>query len=1319
MAQPATRSRLSVRRAVVPFVVVATLIGGMVAGVGRVDAVSLTVTKTADTNDGACDADCSLREAIIAANAAGGADTITLPAGTYQLTRSGDDDAAAFGDLDITDSVSIVGAGSGSTTIDALDQDRVFDVAPIVSCACTVNFSAVTITNGKADPTNFNTGGAIYLGQSTTTTITNSVISSSSATTTGGGIEARGASLTLTNVTVQGNTSGSGGGGVRTADSLTVQGSTFSGNSAEFGGALQISTGATSTVSVSGSSFTGNSTIGTAGGNTDDGGAIQAQADGVITITRNTFTGNTAANSGGAISFNDGDPGAPVGSLIATFNRIVGNTATAGGGGVSQGGGTVGAENNWWGCNTGPGAAGCDTASGTVDSDPRLVLTHTASPTSVGSGGASTLTASFLTNSAATSVTAADLVALIGTAITFGSPVLGTLSAQQTTIQSTGTATALYTAGSVAGPGSARATVDNQSVDASITVTRPATTVTSIVRADATPTAANAVSWTVTFADAVSGLTESNFSLTAAGGLSGVSVSTVTPTSAAPSTVWTVTATTGTGSGTLTLYLANDAGVSRSIGSLPVAGETYTVDKTSPDTTINTFPTNPSNSSSSSFTFSSPKPGVTFQCKLDAGAFNSCTSPQTYTGLADGQHTFQVRAVDSIGNVDPTPASYTWTIDTTPPDTTITAQPPVASNSSSASLSFSSNEAGSSFQCRLDSGSFGACTSPQTYASLVDGLHTFQVRATDSAGNVDPTPASYSWTVDTTAPDTSITAQPTNPSNSSSASFSFTSNETGASFECKLDGSGFTACTTPQNYTSLADGPHTFQVRSVDAAGNVDLTPVSYSWTVDSTAPDTSLTVFPLDPSNTASASFSFTSSEAGSTFECKLDSGGFTLCTSPQSYSSLAEGPHTFQVRAKDSAGNVDPTPATRTWTIDTTAPDTSISTKPTSPTNATSASFTFTATEAFSTFECKLDSGAFTVCTSPQSYSSLAEGSHTFSVRARDVAGNVDATPASYTWLVDVTRPTVTIDQKAGQADPTGDSPVSFTVVFSEPVTGFDSTDVSLSGAAGATTVVITGTGPTYNLAVSGMTADGPVIANIAANRVTDMAGNGNLASTSTDNTIGFLYNVAPTFQVTDGACTGLNTAIGTITLTLADGDGDPVTLSYVSSSNPALVPNASAVLGGSGLVRTLAIAANAKKSGTAVITLRLSDGTVNVPIVITVIVGTDGNESINGTNGIDMIFGLGGRNVINGAGGNDLLCGGNGNDTINGGDDNDFLDGQNGDDVLNGGNGNDVLRGSLGNDTLTGGSGADKFSGGAGVDTATDLTPADGDTSDGTFP
>jgi len=204
-----------------------------------------------------------------------------------------------------------------------------------------------------------------------------------------------------------------------------------------------------------------------------------------------------------------------------------------------------------------------------------------------------------------------------------------------------------------------------------------------------------------------------------------------------------------------------------------------------PETVIDSNPSDPSNDPNPSFAFSSADAGSTFECDLDGLGWAACTSPQPYTGLADGSHTFSVRATNTRGNTDQTPASYTWMIDTTPPDTTIDSYPSDPSNSADPSFTFSANEAGSTFECRLDGGSWVACASPQNYTGLADGSHTFDVRATDAAGNTDPTPASYTWLIDTTPPSsTTILVSTQTAGNIGSLSF-------GSEDILRWDGSGW------------------------------------------------------------------------------------------------------------------------------------------------------------------------------------------------------------------------------------------------------------------------------------------------------------------------------------------------------------------------------------------------------------------------------------------------------------------------------------------------------------------------------------------------
>jgi CSLREA domain-containing protein len=127
------------------------------------------------------------------------------------------------------------------------------------------------------------------------------------------------------------------------------------------------------------------------------------------------------------------------------------------------------------------------------------------------------------------------------------------------------------------------------------------------------------------------------------------------------------------------------------------------------------------------------------------------------------------------------------------------------------------------------------------------------------------------------------------------------------------------------------------------------------------------------------------------------------------------------------------------------------------------------------------------------------------------------------------DTVAPTVTINQAAGQADPTSNSTINFTVIFSEPVSNFSTGDVTfVTNTAGATSAEVTGSDTTYNVAVTGMTADGVIKVSIPAGAATDVADNPNQASTSTDNEVTWKlpaitssYVVTKTADTNDGAC------------------------------------------------------------------------------------------------------------------------------------------------------------------------------------------------------
>ncbi len=171
-----------------------------------------------------------------------------------------------------------------------------------------------------------------------------------------------------------------------------------------------------------------------------------------------------------------------------------------------------------------------------------------------------------------------------------------------------------------------------------------------------------------------------------------------------------------------------------------------------PETTIDSGPSGTVSSPDATFTFSGSAGTTSFECRLDSAdpnAFSACTSPKAYTALADGPHTFEVRALAGT-TADPTPASRTWTINTqtSAPETTIDSGPSGTVSSPDATFTFSGSAGTTSFECRLDSAGWAACTSPKAYTGLADGPHTFEVRAL-AGTTADPTPASRTWTINT------------------------------------------------------------------------------------------------------------------------------------------------------------------------------------------------------------------------------------------------------------------------------------------------------------------------------------------------------------------------------------------------------------------------------------------------------------------------------------------------------------------------------------------------------------------------------------------
>jgi len=175
----------------------------------------------------------------------------------------------------------------------------------------------------------------------------------------------------------------------------------------------------------------------------------------------------------------------------------------------------------------------------------------------------------------------------------------------------------------------------------------------------------------------------------------------------------------------------------------PDMGAYELVDVVAPKTVITGGPPGATNDNTPVFTFRSG-PDATFECRLDASAYQPCTSPVTTTPLPDGAHTFTVRATDAVFNVEPSPPTRKFTVDTVVPNTKLTKKPPHRLFRPKVKFKFTSSEPGVHFQCQLDRRPWRGCRSPLRYW-VKYGKHTLKVRAIDAAGNVDPRPAAYKF----------------------------------------------------------------------------------------------------------------------------------------------------------------------------------------------------------------------------------------------------------------------------------------------------------------------------------------------------------------------------------------------------------------------------------------------------------------------------------------------------------------------------------------------------------------------------------------------
>lgn len=427
-------------------------------------------------------------------------------------------------------------------------------------------------------------------------------------------------------------------------------------------------------------------------------------------------------------------------------------------------------------------------------------------------------------------------------------------------------------------------------------------------------------------------------------------------------------------------------------------------------------------------------------------------------------------------------------------------------------------------------------------ATIADGAHTITSTFKNATGESTKSPG-LAFTIDSTAPTVLSAPDMTNATDTGSSNTdNITSNNTPTFSGTCADGdtvtlyidntlagtqlcSGGTYTITPSS--AISNGNHTVSVSATDNAGNESAKSSTLAITIDTSAPAKPTISSPSNNANVNDATPTITGTgENGATVTVK-DSDGTVLCTTTVANGTwgcdtltLSEGTHTLNVQQTDAAGNVSAA-AALTLSIDTIAPNAPIVTAPGNGSATNDATPTISGTgDANSSVTLVINGGSPIVVQTDGSgnwsyapTTDQTDGDYSVVVSQKDAAGNTSST-TSFTYTVDTVRPSVTVNKKVGQPDPTTSNSATFTISFSEPIDestltisdiSVGSSPTSLAAVASSITKI---NDTTWEVVITGMPNHTTVSANLAADAVRDRAGNTTTASTSTDNSV--LYEV-----------------------------------------------------------------------------------------------------------------------------------------------------------------------------------------------------------------
>jgi len=271
------------------------------------------------------------------------------------------------------------------------------------------------------------------------------------------------------------------------------------------------------------------------------------------------------------------------------------------------------------------------------------------------------------------------------------------------------------------------------------------------------------------------------------------------------------------------------------------------VDTAPPELYINRAPPAITANTTVTFEFASADTSAIFECSINGGLFDWCSSPKTYSGLTDGDYTVSIRAVDIAGNYSDV-GVHAFKVDQLALTVNITTSIPAFTNAATFTIVFAKHNPAiaGTFECKIDFLDWAACVSPLTLNNLGEGEHLVQIRIRDASGGLS-SPANLSWRIDRTAPILSINTGPNGnvtimDTATAPATFTFLAQDIGGSqlrtVTCQLDSGAATNCANQVSYQIQGNGAaHTLTIRATDNANNLTTVTRTFSYTTYYTPP--------------------------------------------------------------------------------------------------------------------------------------------------------------------------------------------------------------------------------------------------------------------------------------------------------------------------------------------------------------------------------------------------------------------------------------------------------------------------------------------------